>query len=129
MKRLLKPLVVAVLLTATLLPARAEFGSTNAEKGCTILSLNVGARIDDMPWMTSETCAKMRASYNRRAKETDNWMDCVITMLMTRNRVRGLPDVDKPPLDVRKNVLKGCVMAISDYDEKSAEYITGAVKP
>ena len=127
MNILLKPLAVAAMLTATMIPAHAEFGSTNVEKGCTILSIAVTTRIENMPWMTPEKCARARAGF-KKADETQNWIDCAVVMLGTRNRVRGVPDFDKPFLDVRKNVLKGCAMMISDMDEEKADYISQAVK-
>jgi hypothetical protein len=124
-KKLLVTLLAAVAFAA---PAQAgNFGETNVEKGCILLSLTVSTRVDDTPWLQPAGCARLKATFTK-PKASDNWIDCTLGLLMARNRARGIPDFDRPSKETRVNVLKGCVMMISDYSERDADYITGAIK-
>jgi hypothetical protein len=123
-------LLAAAALVAVMTPAHAEFGSTNAEKGCTILSINVATKVEDLPFTTTEKCARMKASTldavrgkDASKAEGSPWFACTITSLMTRNRIRGVPDFDPPPLEVRKNITKACLMIMNDIDEDRATYL------
>src|SRR5205823_10000030 len=58
-------------------PKAAEFGETNVEQGCIILSVNVSRRIDDMPLLSRDGCAQFKARF-KKAQEGENVMDCAL---------------------------------------------------
>jgi peptidoglycan hydrolase-like protein with peptidoglycan-binding domain len=103
-------------------PKPAEFGETNVEQGCIILSVNVSARIEDLPLLSREGCAQFKAMF-KKAKEGENVLDCALALSMTRNRLRNIPDLDAPNRAVRVNIIKGCAMVISDIPEKQAAFL------
>jgi len=130
MLRLTKPLAVAALLTAAALPAHAEFGDTNMEKGCIILSLHIDTRIEQGSWRTASSCAKLKADTLAAVKGKDPnseggspWFACTLTSIMARNRVRGTSDFDKPSVEVRRGITKACMMIMNDMDEDKATYV------
>jgi len=130
MLKIVKPLAVAAMLTAAVAPAHAEFGDTNMEKGCIILSLQVDTRIEQASWRTSSSCAKLKADTLDAVKGKDPksmggsaWFACTLTSLMARNRVRGIPDLDPASVEVRRNITKACMMIMNDVDEDKATYV------
>jgi hypothetical protein len=124
MSKPLKALAVVSMLTAVAtMPARAEFGQTNAEKGCIILTLNTSTRVEDTPWMNSVGCAQLKSQTARATNGNDGWNTCTLGMLMLHNRMRGRPDFDKPSLEVRQNVVQGCLMLMDNLSEEQAKYI------
>jgi hypothetical protein len=124
MRKLLIAAAAVLALTIGAAPAQAEFGQTNAEKGCAILTINTSTRIEDMPWMNPTGCAKLKADTAAATKEEkDGWFTCTVGMIMARNRARGVPDFDKPSLEIRRNITKGCLMLMKDLDETRADYL------
>jgi hypothetical protein len=126
MKKLLTITTTTLALMA-IEPAQAEFGDANVEKGCAILAVNVSSRIDNMSWTTPASCARLKGSFTK-AKESDNLMDCTIAMIMTRNEMRGLSHFDKPSLEVRQNIVKGCAMVVFGWEEWRADRMKSVVK-
>jgi len=123
MLKIMKPLAVAALLTAAVVPAHAEFGETNVEKACIILSITVPTRIEDGEWRTPVGCAKLKAQVGYSFEER-NWNMCVIGIVGTHNRMRHLPDFDKPSLEIRQRIAQACLMMLKDdISEKQAEYV------
>jgi hypothetical protein len=121
----LKALAVAAAVFAFTSSAQAgEFGETNSEKGCIILTLNTITRVEDTKsWMTSTGCAELKQSTARATRDDKGWFTCTLSMLMLHNRLRGRPDFDRPSLEVRRAVTQGCLMLMDDLSEDRAKYI------
>jgi hypothetical protein len=104
----------------------ADFGETNVEKGCIILSMSVSTRIEDMLAGDRQSCAKLKARF-KKAEEGENIQDCMIGLLLARNRMRGLPDFDAPDRETRVRIAKGCIMVIADLPERQADYLADKI--
>ena len=126
----MKKLLLASVLAIASFPGHAlaadygEFGETNAEKGCIVLTLNTVTRVEDTKdWLTSAGCARLKKSTADATRDGKGWFTCTLSMLMLHNRMRGRPDFDKPSLEVRQNVTQGCLMLMNDLSEDQAKYL------
>jgi hypothetical protein len=100
---------------------RAHAGDVteNEKTGCQLLGMAVELRFENLAnWETQ--CPKLK-------KTASDGVICVITTIMMRNRMRGLGDMDAPPIEVRKTAVKGCLMLTHDISDDQAEILANKV--
>lgn len=94
--------------------AHAGEVSENEKGGCQMLGIATELRIENVAqWAIS--CPKLKAKIG-----SDGEL-CTVSTIVTRNRIRGLGDMETPPIEVRKTVLKGCLMLTKDVSADEAE--------
>jgi hypothetical protein len=107
--------VLAVASIATISQANAE--PSNSEIGCSLLNMAMATRIEQLQDVDPVNCAKMKAEIN------GDWFLCIAPTIVTYNRVRGLPDLTRPPMHIRQLVTKACIMVVFDIPEGKAEAV------
>ena len=118
MKAILACMIVAVTLS-TAAHADPQL-SDNEQAGCMVLALNVVMRMEEVDeW--GKSCSQLRAAMKDPAM-------CAAGTIMARNRVRGLGDFEVAPIEVRKHVVKGCLMLMLNVTESEAEFMTQKMK-
>jgi hypothetical protein len=120
MKKLITTLLGGCMLFTVLNGGHAEGLTKNEKDGCMLIGATVITRIEEFPKWEAD-CGALKAKLR-------DPLDCTLIVLMTRNRVRGLPDLDVASIDVRKNVVKACFMFTKDVTEEVAQAATRAVK-
>ncbi|MGY2904317.1 hypothetical protein [Bradyrhizobium sp. URHC0002] len=109
----MKKLIATAFMTAMLFaqPAAAE---SSVQSGCQLIAMLTNRNISAEPVDPAE-CDKTRASAGGSANT------CLIAALIAYNRSRGLADLDRPPIHIRRLAAKGCMMMVFDKPESAVE--------
>jgi hypothetical protein len=93
---------------------RAKDKDSNMQTGCSLLTMATAGSLSQIASPTS--CPSLKTSMG-------DANTCVVAALMTYNQNRGFAQLDRPPLHVRKQVAKACIMLIYGDSENRAEYL------
>ena len=114
--------VATILMQAN--PAHAL--SENANAGCAKLAVQIVTRYEQLEDFRANECPGIKVEASRQ-ETSEAVMNCVMAGVMIRNRMRALPDLDKPSLEVRRGIAMGCVMLIAEWSEPRAALLADAL--
>jgi hypothetical protein len=91
----------------------------NEKAGCASLNLAMTIRIDARDMVSENDCALMKQT----ALAKDSLTYCVGPVIIFYNRARRLPDLERTPVHVRRQIAKACIMLIADAPADKAEVL------
>jgi hypothetical protein len=112
-RKTLGTVVLTVLTLAS--AARAEFPSTNSERGCKYLQITVITRNEELSGMNEALCKKVKDETGGDIAK------CYYLYTLIYNGKRGRGDTNRLPTHISERIMKGCGMVIYDISEEQMD--------